>query len=90
MSKRIDPSWIVVASVENAEHDRCVDVFVRPDGTFGFEEFRRDHEDAGVWTPVNHHSAMTYSSKDEALAVAARAVAWFAPRPPPPSSPAPA
>lgn len=52
MSRRIDPSWVVLASIENAESDRCVDVFRRPDGSFGFEEFRRDPEDAGAWTPV--------------------------------------
>ena len=41
MSTRIDKSWLVLESVENAEHDRCVDLFRRPDGSFGFEAFRR-------------------------------------------------
>jgi hypothetical protein len=50
MSGRIDPSWLVFDSIENAEHDRCVDCFSRPDGSFGFEEFRRDVEDGGAWT----------------------------------------
>jgi hypothetical protein len=27
-------------------------MFSRPDGTHGFEEFRRDAEDRGAWTPV--------------------------------------
>jgi len=52
MSKRIDKSWLVFVSVENFEHDRCVDLFSRPDGSYGFEEFRRDVEDRGEWTPV--------------------------------------
>ena len=52
VSKRIDKSWLVFASIENPQHDRCVDLFRRPDGTYGFEEFRRDPEDAGEWTPV--------------------------------------
>src|SRR5476651_2217555 len=47
MSARIDKSWVVSNSIENQEHDRCVDIFRRPDGTHGFEEFRRDVEDAG-------------------------------------------
>jgi hypothetical protein len=47
MSKRIDPSWSVLASVEDSDGSRCVDFFSRPDGTFGFEEFRRDPEDCG-------------------------------------------
>jgi hypothetical protein len=56
MSKRIDKSWRVFASVENGEHDRCADFFLRPDGTYGFEEFRRDAEDAGEWTPMQYYS----------------------------------
>ena len=47
MSKRIDKSWLVFVSIENFEHDRCVDLFSRPDGSYGFEEFRRDVEDRG-------------------------------------------
>ena len=42
VSKRIDKSWVVVDSIENFERDRCVDIFRRPDGSYGFEEFRRD------------------------------------------------
>jgi hypothetical protein len=33
MSGRIDKSWLVFVSVENPEHDRCVDIFSRPDGS---------------------------------------------------------
>ncbi|MGE5513985.1 MAG: hypothetical protein ACM31O_22380 [Bacteroidota bacterium] len=77
MSKRIDKSWLVLASLENCEHDRCVDLFRRPDGTFGFEEFRRDVEDAGAWTPVQYYSGASYASREEALAAARCAVAWL-------------
>ena len=79
MSKRLDRSWIVLASIENAQHDRCVDVFMRSDRSFGFEEFRRDAEDAGAWTPVSYFSGLRYASKDEALAEAARHIVWFPP-----------
>jgi hypothetical protein len=78
MSGRIDKSWVVFRSIENAEHDRCVDLFRRPDGSFGFEEFRRDVEDAGAWTPVAYYSDATYSSTDDALKAAAASVAWLA------------
>ena len=37
MSERIDRSWVVVDSIESFERDRCVDLFVRPDGTYGFD-----------------------------------------------------
>ena len=78
MSRRIDKSWLVFDSIENAQHDRCVDLFSRPDGSFGFEEFRRDVEDAGAWTPVAYYSAAAYASKDEASSAAVKAVAWLA------------
>ena len=67
----------MLASLENAEHDRCVDLFQRPDGTYGVEEFRRDPEDAGAWTPVRFYAGKRFASRDEAMAAARRAVAWL-------------
>jgi hypothetical protein len=80
MSKRIDKSWLVFASVENLEHDRCVDLFSRPDGSYGFEEFRRDPEDGGEWTPVHYYSGASYSSSSAALEAAKHSVVWLADR----------
>ena len=77
MSKRIDKSWTVFVSVENSEHDRCVDIFSRPDGSYGFEEFRRDIEDGGQWTPVQYYSGVTYVSSADALDTAERCVPWL-------------
>jgi hypothetical protein len=77
MSGRIEKSWVVVESIENDEHDRCVDLFLRPDGSFGFEEFRRDVEDAGAWTPVAYHFVASYPSRAAALGAAEAAVAWL-------------
>ena len=77
MSKRIDKSWTVFVSVENPDHDRCVDIFLRPDGSYGFEEFRRDIEDSGQWTPVQYYSGVTYRSADQALDTAERIVPWL-------------
>jgi hypothetical protein len=77
MSLRLDKSWSVLASYQTAESDRCVDVFSRPNGSFGFEEFRRDPEDMGVWTPVSHFSGREYPTEVDAKDAALRAVAWF-------------
>ncbi len=77
MAKRLDPAWVVLQSIENSQHDRCVDVFTRQDGSFGFEEFRRDAEDAGAWTPVSYFSGLRYASEGEALREATRHVAWL-------------
>lgn len=77
MSLRIQKDWIVLASLENDERDRCVDLFLRPDGSYGFEEFRRDPEDAGAWTPVQFYAGRRFASRDEATAAARRAIAWL-------------
>lgn len=77
MSRRIDKSWLVFASIENDEHDRCVDIFRRPDLTFGFEEFRRDVEDAGAWTPVQFFSGNVYGSSEETYQAAEMLVSWL-------------
>jgi hypothetical protein len=79
MSRRIDKSWTVFVSVENLEHDRCVDFFSRPDGSYGFEEFRRDIEDAGQWTPVASYSSVAYAASAQALGTAERCVPWLTP-----------
>ena len=78
MSQRIDKSWLVFISIENFDHDRCVDLFSRPDGSYGFEEFRRDVEDRGEWTAVRYYSGSTYMSRDAALAAALQSVTWLA------------
>jgi hypothetical protein len=78
ISRRIDKSWTVLASIETDDGHRCVDLFRRPNGTFGYEEFRRDPEDRGAWTPVRFASVLNYASLEDAKAAAAAAVAWMA------------
>ena len=68
----------MIDSPSTPNADRCVDIFVRPDGTFGFEEFRRDPEDMGAWTPVASFSGREFSTEDEALTAARAAVPWLA------------
>ena len=77
MSSRLDPSWSVLASYQTFEADRCVDIFSRPDGTFGFEEFRRDPEDMGTWTPISYFSGHEYNSYVEAVRAAKLKVPWL-------------
>ena len=67
----------VLASLEDADGFRCVDIFQRADLTFGFKEFRRDPEDAGVWTLVGDFSHRSFSTTDEALRGAAESIPWF-------------
>ena len=67
----------VVASYENREADHCVDIFVRPDGSHGFEEWRREPEDPGKWYRARYHDAAVYASVLEAIEDARRKVVWF-------------
>jgi hypothetical protein len=78
MSSRLDKSWRVLASPSTPSVDRCVDIFVRPDGTFGFEEFRRDPEDMGTWTPIAYYSAQEFIAQQDAIEAAREVVPWLA------------
>ena len=71
----------VVTSLQNYEADHCVDVFTRADGTFGFEEYRRDHEDGRGWFSLDRFAQLVFVAEAEALAQARLRVAWLAPEP---------
>jgi hypothetical protein len=77
MSRRVDEGWTVLVSYATTSVDRCVDLFRRPDGTYGFEEFRRDPEDLGAWTPLGYHSALPFDTETAARAAARSAVPWL-------------
>jgi hypothetical protein len=78
MCARLDPNWLVLASWESSDRFRCVDIFSRPDGSFGFEEFRRDPEDMGAWTPVAYFSGAAYATRADVERAVKRAVPWLA------------
>ncbi len=78
MSSRLDKSWLVLASHQVADASRCVDIFSRPDGSFGFEEFRRDPEDLGVWTPVSYFSGREFPTEMSAVEAARQSIPWLA------------
>ncbi len=68
----------VLRSIETEDGGRCVDIFRRLDGTFGFEEYRRDVEDGRGWFPIGHHSQDIHVNQDATLAVALLKIAWLA------------
>lgn len=55
-----------------------MDIFVRADGTFGFEECRRDYEDSGEWFPLDKYSKLIFDTEAGALAEAKSRVVWLA------------
>ncbi len=67
----------VLRSIETPDGDRCVDIFIRPDGSFGFEEYRRDIEDGRGWFPIGFHTEKSFGCKEEAEVNALAAVPWL-------------
>lgn len=67
----------VVTSINHDGAQRCVDVFRRPDGTFGFEEFRRDLEDHRGWFAIGFYGSRIFQSADDALSDARKEVPWL-------------
>jgi hypothetical protein len=67
----------VLTSLENAYGDYCVDIFLREDGTYGFEEHRRDPEDGGRWYSLNKYSGRIFETQDDAIAQARASVVWL-------------
>lgn len=68
----------VLASLEIPWGHQCVDIFVRANGSFGFEEFRRDPEDGGLWQCMNRYAPLVFSSEAQATAAARASVLWLA------------
>ena len=56
---------------------RCVDVFERPSGTFGFEEYRRDFECSNGWFPIGNYSSLQFDSEVAALNEAFIRIIWL-------------
>ena len=69
---------LVVKSINLDGECLCVDIFQRPDGTFGFGEYRRDPEDGRGWFAVGSFSEQSFESEADALAEAQKQVAWLA------------
>jgi len=67
----------VLRSIETPDGGRCVDIFVRPGGSFGFEEYRREIEDGRGWFPIGFHAMKSFTSEEEAEAKALAAVPWL-------------
>lgn len=67
----------VLASIENSDGTHCVDIFVRADNTFGFEEFRGESDGAGRWQSLGKHQSLAFASGEEALTEAKRRIPWL-------------
>ena len=55
----------------------CVDIFQRTNGTYGFDEFRRDPEDTNGWYSIGHFGNQIFDDADAALTKAKNSVHWL-------------
>lgn len=67
----------VMQSINAPDGSLCVDIFQRPDGSFGFDEFRRDPEDPNGWYSIGHYGATVFKTQQDAEAEAERVVVWL-------------
>lgn len=68
---------VVVASLNDADAQRCVDILRFADGQFGWTECRRDPEDGHGWRPLGP-PVTGFADAAAARAAAAAAVGWLA------------
>ena len=68
----------VIDSFNAPAGNYCVDIFVRDDGSFGFEEYRRDNEDLRGWFSLHRYEQQIYTTDMAALEHAKASVGWLA------------
>ena len=68
---------LVLDSVETPDGGRCVKIFRRGGGTFGFEVYCRGAEDLSGWFPIDSFADMPYGTEAKAREVAARFAPWL-------------
>lgn len=66
----------VIRSYNNDDESVCVDIFLRSDGTWGFEQYRRDFEE-GSWFPISDYRARIYLNESAAFYQAKKEIPWF-------------
>ena len=67
----------VIRSLESPDSRECIDIFQRPDATFGFEKFRVDVEDCCGWFPTGNYSDAVFDTTLEAMTEAQRQIPWL-------------
>jgi len=67
----------VTRSFDNPEKNRCVDIIEALDGTFQFQEWRREPEDISGWFLMRDGSPNVFCSESQAILEAKLAITWF-------------
>ena len=69
---------LVLRSLETSDGARCVDLFRREDGSYGFEIYRRDAEELSSWFAIGGFAEQRFSTESDALSTAERHAPWIA------------
>src|SRR5262249_15311299 len=69
---------VVMRSYNLDGENRCVDIFRRPNGSYGFEEYRREPEDGRGWFAIGDFSVLSFERESDALASAKASISWLA------------
>jgi hypothetical protein len=67
----------VLRSIDSDDASRCVDVFLRPEGSVGFEEYRRDVEDGRGWFAIGGYASRTFDDERAAFEAALAEIPWL-------------
>ena len=67
----------VLRSVNSDDASRCVDVFLRPEGSVGLEEYRRDVEDRRGWFAIGGYASRTFDDENAAFKAALVSIPWL-------------
>ena len=77
MHRRSKDLGKVLRSINEDGGSLCVDLFQRPDGSYGYEEYRRDFESAEGWFPVGFYSAQKFETLEAASNAACASIVWL-------------
>ena len=77
MHRRPKELGVVVESLDSGDGFICLDLFERSDGSFGYEEYRRDPETREGWFPIGFHAARKFDNLPAAKADAAKRIGWY-------------
>jgi hypothetical protein len=69
----------VLNSIETPEGDLCVDIFIRPNGSYGFEIYRRDIETLAGWFAIGTNIDTEYSTELASHQAACKSAPWLNP-----------
>ena len=67
----------VIFSINNDEGNLCLDIFIRENKTFGFEEFRKDPENINGWYKIGNYGDKIYFNQKEAYENACKNIMWL-------------